>query len=376
MKTANGFWLLCCVLAISKRAKSQMADDCLTDKARKGKCVPIEDCPALSKIAYKSAISEVERRYLKAHSCGFRKVCCEKPLEGIATTTTATVPVEPDEKSTDVSQSVDIANLLPNGKKCGLDSAGHRIFGGDITEKDQFPWTVALDYNLPRVMGVRCGGSLINTKYVLTAAHCVDNVQKQDITLRLGEWDLEQNPDCEETDDQDCNPDVMIENVARIIIHPKYKNKVNDIALLRMEHSLPDEYTSHIFPICLPFSEELVHLSYTNKNVSVVGWGQTEKEIRSRYKMYAGLITISTSVCAEALEKQLNEEQICAESFTDTIRDTCGGDSGGPLQIQINGTYYLIGVVSYGPPCGRTSLPAVYTRVTAFMSWILDNITD
>lgn len=101
------------------------------------------------------------------------------------------------------------------------------------------------------------------------------------IILRLGEWDIEQNPDCEENDDYDCNPEVIFANVSRIIVHPEYKSytKVNDIALLRMKQALPRTYTSHIMPICMPFSTELMHDSFTDKTGSVVGWGQNENGI-------------------------------------------------------------------------------------------------
>lgn len=93
--------------------------------------------------------------------------------------------------------------------------------------------------------------------------------------------------------------------------------------------------------------------------------------------MFADLVTISLNECTEDLSDSNvtpDEMHICAKSETQIRRDTCGGDSGGPLQIQLNGNYYLIGVVSFGPPCGTTSLPAVYTRITSYMDWILENI--
>lgn len=366
------FLSLCCVLVISRWASSQEIDDCLTGKAHKGKCVSIANCPSLLRIAQSPVISESDKLKLREHVCGNRKVCCRSPLQVTTTsTTTESYSYDDVEESQPTNQP-----LLPKENDCGLDTASQRIIGGDITDKEQFRWTVALDYKHPRTGGVKCGGSLINTRYVLTAAHCVFRVQKQDLTLRLGEWDIEQNPDCEEEDEEDCNPEVRIVRVSQILIHPNYKDKTNDIALLRMEQALPDEYTSHILPICMPLSTELMQDAFTNRNVSVVGWGKNEKETRSRFKMFAELITINNQRCEQALEKPLHDTQMCAQSFTETIRDTCGGDSGGPLQIQIKGTYYLVGIVSHGPPCGKTLLPAVYTRVTSFLDWILENITD
>lgn len=361
------FWLFCCSIGLLSFAVAIDPDNaCLTGKAHQGKCVHIDKCPELRRIAFNTAVSQAEQLYLKAHICARNKVCCEKPFEDdspIVSTITEVI-VEPPPS-------------LPDEADCGLDNAGQRIFGGEITEKEQFRWTVALEYNQRRKQGVRCGGSLINTRYVITAAHCVAFVTVDELKLRLGEWDLENNPDCEESDDEDCNPDVLIMTVSRIIIHPRYGKQKNDIALLRLTEDLPGNYTTHILPICLPQSEELRNNLFTNDTVSVVGWGRTETETGSRFKLYTTLTTINLNECSgdfSDLNVEVTEMHICARSADDSIRDSCGGDSGGPLQIQLNGNYYLIGIVSFGPQCGRTLLPSVYTRVSFYLDWILENI--
>ncbi|XP_029717609.2 melanization protease 1-like [Aedes albopictus] len=275
--------LLWCIILISRWASSQEMDDCMTLMARKGKCVLIVNCPALLKIANSSEITARQQRFFTAHLCGDQKVCCEEPNPTSATTTTI-----PD---TDYNEFPAFP-LLPNENDCGLDPASERSISGGTIDIDQYRWTVALDYNNQKMKGVSCGGSLINTRYVLTAAHCVYRVREYDLTLRLGEWDIEQDPDCD--NDGDCNPGVIFANVSRIIVHPEYKrnNKINDIALLRIKQALPRTYTSHIMPICMPFSTELMHDSFTDKTGSVVGWGQNENG-RSHRKMYTEMTTIS-----------------------------------------------------------------------------------
>lgn len=358
------FCLFWCWISIVSTESSLEPDECITAKANLGKCTHIDNCPDLRRIAYKTCLSDTEKLYLRANICGKRMVCCENPIaeNSVKSSTTTEGIVEP-------------FPILPNEDHCGLDNAAPRIFGGDETEKDQFRWTVALDYNTPNIKGVHCGGSLINTKYVITAAHCVAHVKVEELKLRLGEWDLENNPDCDEYDD--CNPDVVIATISKIIIHPQYGKHRNDIALLRLTEALPDNYTAHILPICLPLSTKFRHDLFPNAYVSAVGWRTTESELRSKLKMSVELVTTSLEECTEDLrdiDVQLNEMHICARFSQDQIRDTCYGDLGGPLQIQQNGNYYLIGVMSFGPPCGRTSLPAVYTRITFYMDWILENI--
>ncbi|XP_018562107.1 transmembrane protease serine 4-like [Anoplophora glabripennis] len=71
---------------------------------------------------------------------------------------------------------------------------------------------------------------------------------------------------------------------------------------------------------------------------------------------------------------------ICAGSSIES-RDTCKGDSGGPLQVYhdksqgIRCMYDIVGVTSFGKSCGLAkNLPGVYTRVSAYIKWIEDTV--
>lgn len=97
--------------------------------------------------------------------------------------------------------------------------------------------------------------------------------------------------------------------------------------------------------------------------------------------MYTSLVTISVNECQAELQQTLTKPKlyanhICAKSATGFARDACGGDSGGPMMASVHGSWYLIGVVGFGPPCGKTLLPGVYARVTSYMDWIEDNLVD
>lgn len=74
---------------------------------------------------------------------------------------------------------------------------------------------------------------------------------------------------------------------------------------------------------------------------------------------------------------KIDDKQICAGGYLG--RDSCGGDSGGPLKYagHIDGVarYVQYGVVSYGPKyCGADGQPGVYTSVAHHTKWILDSM--
>lgn len=88
---------------------------------------------------------------------------------------------------------------------------------------------------------------------------------------------------------------------------------------------------------------------------------------------------ISNDNCKNIYAKysEITSKQLCAGGFSG--RDSCAGDSGGPLkQVTIlDGfpKFVQYGIVSYGPRyCGTKGLPGVYTKVTPYMTWILDHL--
>lgn len=75
--------------------------------------------------------------------------------------------------------------------------------------------------------------------------------------------------------------------------------------------------------------------------------------------------------------RRITEKQICAGGYLG--RDSCAGDSGGPLKYvaEVNGlpSYVQYGIVSYGPRhCGALGQPGVYTKILPYLEWILDNM--
>lgn len=67
--------------------------------------------------------------------------------------------------------------ILPYPPACGkAHSISKRVIGGTLSRYNEFPWMALLEYKVGRRVQNGCGGTLINERYVLTAVHCVNNV--------------------------------------------------------------------------------------------------------------------------------------------------------------------------------------------------------
>jgi secreted trypsin-like serine protease len=64
---------------------------------------------------------------------------------------------------------------------------------------------------------------------------------------------------------------------------------------------------------------------------------------------------------------------ICAG---DIRADACQGDSGGPLICEVNGKSTVIGITSWGIGCSQAKYPGVYTKVSEYITWINDQISN
>ncbi|XP_053946959.1 serine protease easter-like isoform X4 [Anastrepha ludens] len=358
---------------------------CITPNRERALCIVLDDCKYLFNLLLSTPLLDSDRLYLSRSQCGYQNgkvlICCPDRYRNFinipsVTPTTQAPPATP-------------SNLLPQPGQCG-NVLSNRIYGGNVTKIDEFPWMALIEYTKPGGRkGHHCGGSLINSRYVITASHCVNGVAiPSDWSLtgvRLGEWDTTTNPDCEidVRGEKDCAPPYSDVPVEKAIAHPQYvpesRNQFHDIALLRLTKSV--QYTDFIRPICLPASANLRSATFDGIVMDVAGWGKTETESTSSLKLKAEVAGVPISKCREkyATEKILLEStQICAGGKEGV--DSCRGDSGGPL-ISLDNTkkalsyYFLAGVVSFGPtPCGLDGWPGVYTRVGDYMDWIQETI--
>lgn len=237
--------------------------------------------------------------------------------------------------------------------------------------------------------GFNCGGALINSRYVLTASHCLassklEKSQWELHSVRLGEWDTSTAPDCvpELSKKTTCAPMHIDIEIEKRILHESYVpnsiDQMHDIALLRLKQLV--SFTEYVKPICLPVGDAVRNNNFEGYAMDVAGWGVTEDGSPSNTKLKITVDVWNLEQCQSKYriyQMHLNGSQICAGGKNQI--DTCQGDSGGPLMVPTNvgqqEVFFVAGVTSYGPlPCGLQGWPGVYTRVGNYIDWVIKKL--
>ncbi|XP_063220612.1 proclotting enzyme-like [Bacillus rossius redtenbacheri] len=268
------------------------------------------------------------------------------------TTTTTEPPEEYPGISTDAAC----------GAKNGQEDQ-ERIVGGQNADLGEWPWIVAL-FNGGRQF---CGGSLVDKTHILTAAHCVAHMSSWDVarvTVRLGDHNIKTNSEVRHIE----------KKVKRVVRHRGFDSRTlyNDVAILTLDSAVP--FSKQVHPICLPRGNSL----YAGKTATVIGWGSLRESGPQPAVLQEVNIPVWTnSECkakyGNAAPGGIVEHFLCAGQAG---RDSCSGDSGGPLMVNSGGKWTQVGVVSWGIGCGKGQYPGVYTRVTHFMPWITKNLKN
>ncbi|XP_037937124.1 serine protease persephone-like [Teleopsis dalmanni] len=241
-----------------------------------------------------------------------------------------------------------------------------RVLGGASVELGEFPYMVGIGYKAndeQNTYDIRCGGTLIDAKFVLTTAYCITVSGKPPLIVRLG---VINNTDVEEIKNGLEIP------IKKIHVHPEYVSTAvyNDIGLLELENSV--EFTSNIFPTCL----------YTNVQgppadavLYATGWGITSTTTRTPSDVLLKGVQelVPLDVCNSIISnlKRVKQTQICTRAKK-SEKSPCRGDAGGPISLVVDPTwriYRLVGVISVGYICGLP-IPDVNTRVASYLDFI------
>ncbi|KAK7896728.1 hypothetical protein WMY93_022053 [Mugilogobius chulae] len=233
-----------------------------------------------------------------------------------------------------------------------------RIIGGEEALSHSWPWQVSLKFiSMPA-----CGGAIISSIWVISAAHCFRRYKKPSLWRVLaGKHDLD-NP--KEKGQQEVA-------VSGILSHKDYNiyTKENDIALLKLKKPLV--FNDFVRPINIWMHELPLFTECTT-----TGWGSTRENGPRVNKLQEVNVTLLPSeVCSKYYVGRIFDTMFCAGKEEGGV-DACQGDSGGPISCFNGSRYELAGLVSWGVGCGRAKKPGVYTKIKNIISWLSDVINE
>lgn len=246
---------------------------------------------------------------------------------------------------------------------CGVQRVRtNRIVGGMDATEGEWPWQVSLHI---KNVGHVCGGSIINERWIVTAAHCVQDEPKHRLS-QPETWEVYLG-----LHSQQQKFKAVKSLLSKIVPHPSYNAYTFDYDIAMMQLDKAISFTDTIKPVCLPSP------SYdfpVGDSVWITGWGATREGASSGSTILqkAQVRIINSTVCDSLMNGRLTSRMTCAGVLSGGV-DACQGDSGGPMSYNNKGRYFLAGVVSWGDGCARRNKPGIYSTVTKFRGWIKEN---
>jgi len=375
----------------SRRIKRQETDEADTSMVTCMNDEVCQECPSLLNDFSEGRISLSD---LKSKHCGGKKkFCCPCP------------------------DDYDAPCYIPRFEDgCGTHTDLSKIIGGEDTKPGRYPFMALIGrYSttnqagdiVPEWTDHRCGGTIVNRWYVLTAAHCYPDYEIIDLekeVVTIGEYLIGTELDCvvDSRGNKNCLNPLQILKLEKYINHEDYRKSkrkgiLNDIALVKLQTMIG--YNKFVRPVCLPlgFPEEFDFLRIRNYNEAtvgikghVVGWGYTNKTTRktATTQQKVDLPVLDSEKCFEqykTLSKRVSfDDKFCAG---EAGKSSCNGDSGGPMVINKfnkqnkelltnndESHWIQVGIVSFGPKQCDEPVSGVYTRVSSYIEWIKNNL--
>ncbi|KAG5681575.1 hypothetical protein PVAND_010994 [Polypedilum vanderplanki] len=272
--------------------------------------------------------------------------------------------------------TIENRNILVNqkisevcGKRVEQSEIVSFIVGGSEAKKNEFPWLCAFYY---KTMGFICGGTLVSTKIVITAAHCVQDKQTVEIrkasdsTFYIGKYSLNALNEVGYIDS----------GVTSFHINPQWnpndRRYDGDLAIAVLSRTV--EFADNIRPICI-WPQSNSHTDLVGKRGLIAGWGITETGSLSEKPMFLSLPVVDDAECLRskpAFAEITSKSNFCVGDKTG--RAPCQGDSGGAFAFKSGDRFYLRGIVSAGArkddySCD-TSQYVLFTDAAKYSTWI------
>jgi len=293
--------------------------------------------------------------------------------------------------------------------------------GVPISTEPLYPWFATMTLSTGNTyIPYGCGGMLITPEYVLSAAHCFE-----EITDPTGEAYYPQPDGFEigslctgdrDTAEPNCNQLFRHSMIEEVYIHPGYTQEPwieNDIALIKLQTKITD-----ITPAEIDLGTAVPNYEETKRNLWAIGFGDQDPDVdvfvAPTTLHHVELAYVTQETCQEQLKSIFDDyydesfwetfwviyesiieeyygEEYTLEEFKEMMRnmivigddqicaadpgqDSCQGDSGGPLYDKDNGV--VVGVVSWGLGCASPGSAGVYTNISHFTEWIKSTICD
>ncbi|KAG5669223.1 hypothetical protein PVAND_017115 [Polypedilum vanderplanki] len=260
-------------------------------------------------------------------------------------------------------------------KNCGRSKfSSPFIIGGEEAQKGEWPFFGSLFVSLGETnknLKLICGVSLLSSKHVVTAAHCIELPNEPHrYTVMLGRHNI---ADPRETNYQS-------RQITRLAIHPEYKNRQQradaDIAILKLKQAV--QFNDFVQTVCLPQNS----IDYNNIKGVVVGYGKSESYLEHTTiprKISVNAANLVTCLYSDPAYVQIaSKRNFCAAG---SGKSPCKGDSGGGFYVKDSSTaqWILYGLVSEGlivnGSCDVNKF-VVFVDITKFLSWIFQTLQD
>ncbi|CAF1114670.1 unnamed protein product [Brachionus calyciflorus] len=231
-----------------------------------------------------------------------------------------------------------------------------KIVNGQVALNNSWPWMVAMMID----NSFTCGGSIIAPDWILTAAHCVEDVKDiRKYKFIYGTNNL-----------NDPQTESNTAFASKIYMHPDYFSTViyNDIALIKLTKKI--KFSKKVKPICLPNTVKLDEIE--KKIVVATGWGMTNWTADVSKLLLQASLVIKNNKSEEGCDYS-RYNNYCALGLSNDS-NICQGDSGGPLQYFKNGKWFVYGLSSFTTSnekvsCINTEL-SYFTTVPFYLEWI------